>query len=71
VKVGYTLGAGGKVSLEVYNLDGRMVQILANEQLSYAGEHIVEWDNSGLAPGVYCLALRAEGQIFTQKAVVR
>lgn len=70
-KIGFTLGDMGAVSLQVWNLNGQLVQTLLQAQQTLAGEHIVEWDAQNLPSGLYCIMLRTEdGGMQTQKVVV-
>jgi hypothetical protein len=62
------------VNLSVYDLLGRKIAELVNGSLS-AGEHLVSWDASGNASGVYLVKLEAGGSeamptIVTGKVVV-
>jgi outer membrane protein assembly factor BamB len=50
--IGYTLEGSGHVNLEVYDLLGRKVASLVDENQE-AGEHSVIWDASEFASGVY------------------
>jgi hypothetical protein len=56
----------GKVSLKVYDITGREVVALVNNELS-AGAHSVTFDASGLASGVYLYRLQAGDFTATKK----
>jgi len=74
--------ASASASLRVFGLDGRLVKELwtggdaypTSERqagrLSYAGEHKVIWDASGLAAGVYIVRLQADNRAVSQKVVL-
>jgi hypothetical protein len=68
---GYGFSRGvGLVSLRIYDITGREVQTLVNEELQ-PGAYEVTFDGSGLNSGVYFYQLRAgdpavAGQVFTQ-----
>ena len=57
--VSYLLPAGSHVQLAVYDLLGREVKILVDQQ-QQAGPHRVEFDGSGLASGMYFYRLTAQ-----------
>jgi hypothetical protein len=69
-KIGFTLAETGAVNVQIWNLQGQLVQNLATYEQVMAGEHILDWDASNLASGLYCITLRANGVVQTQKVVV-
>ncbi len=73
-RISYTLEEDGPVRLAIYDLAGRQVRTLIDEQVS-AGGHTVLWDGrndsgSAVASGVYFYRLDAQGLRFVRKAVV-
>ena len=56
--ISYQLPAAGKVTLEVYDLLGRLVETLVDEGERPAGFHEEKWDASGVAGGMYVYRLR-------------
>jgi len=65
----YTLPHSGQVSLQVYDLNGRLAATLVNG-LQGPGAHTVIWDAAGASPGVYLYQMRtAEGGVV-RKCVV-
>ncbi len=54
--IGFTLPTDGKVSLTVYDMMGRQVSQLVNDEMS-AGYHTVQWDASSFASGVYMVKI--------------
>lgn len=54
----YTLHEPGPVSIELYDVLGRRVAMIVDEELS-AGVHEADFDASGLSSGVYVCHLRA------------
>ncbi|MBO6586103.1 MAG: T9SS type A sorting domain-containing protein [Gracilimonas sp.] len=56
----------GPVSLEIYDILGRKVTTLINENYP-AGYHQVSWDASRFSSGVYIALFKAADKIFTQK----
>jgi hypothetical protein len=69
-KVGFTLAEAEKVSVEVFDLHGRLVETMLANRLMMAGEHIVDWNTALLPSGLYYITLRANGQLQTQKVLV-
>jgi hypothetical protein len=54
--ISFSLADAGNVSLNVYDLSGRLVTTLVDGQMD-AGEHVVSWDASSVSSGVYFLRL--------------
>jgi hypothetical protein len=54
--ISFSLAEAGDVSLNVYDLSGRLVTTLVDGQME-AGEHVVSWDASSVSSGVYFLRL--------------
>jgi hypothetical protein len=59
----------GFVTLKVYDILGREVAVLVNEEKP-AGKYIVEFDAAGLSSGIYVYQLRAGNFIETKKMVL-
>ena len=59
----------GFVSLKVFDILGREVATLVNEQKP-PGIYMVQWDASGVASGVYLYRLETGGFIGTKKMLV-
>ena len=69
VSVGYSIPSAGMVSLMVYSLDGRLVDVLQDGECS-SGQHSLIWDPRGLADGVYFLRLSAGGNSACSRRVL-
>jgi hypothetical protein len=54
--------------LEVYNNAGQKVSILIDKNLT-EGNHVTNWNVSGLPQGVYLLRLQAGERTVTQKII--
>jgi hypothetical protein len=67
--ISYQLPVSSEVRLEVYDMLGRNVATLVNEQVS-AGRHTVNFDASNLSSGVYLYRLQAGAQIMTKKLTI-
>jgi len=50
--ISFNLAEAGNVSLNVYDITGRLVVTLVDGQMD-AGEHVVVWDASNVSSGVY------------------
>lgn len=68
-EIGFQIAEAGLVTLKVYDLLGREVATLVNEQMS-AGHRRVTFDASRLAAGVYMYTLEADGLIQTKRMVL-
>ncbi len=61
----FELAEAGHTTLTVYDLTGRQVAVLLNEQRN-AGAHTLTFDASSLASGVYIYRLQSAGQTLTR-----
>ncbi|MBU0508566.1 T9SS type A sorting domain-containing protein [bacterium] len=59
-QVRYDLPSPARVTLHVYDVSGRLVQTLA-DGLRAGGQHVLSWDASGLATGIYFARPETEG----------
>ncbi|MCZ6775649.1 MAG: T9SS type A sorting domain-containing protein [Ignavibacteria bacterium] len=55
--ISYSLPTAQRVSLEVYDLLGRQVGVLLNENVHEAGKHAIQFDGNNLVSGVYLYRL--------------
>ncbi len=67
--ISYQLPMSSNVSLKVYNLLGKEVATLVNEEKP-AGEYEVEFDGSGLTSGIYFYQLKVGSFYDTQKMIL-
>lgn len=67
--ISYQLPENGMVTLKVYNVIGREVAELVNEQKS-AGMHEIKFDATGLASGTYIYKVSANGFVQTKKMIL-
>lgn len=65
-RLGYSLPAASQVSLQVFDVQGRVVRTLVNE-LKPAGRYTVTMNGQGLAAGVYLCRLQAGGVVTQRK----
>ena len=57
------------ISLQVYDISGRMVETLMNEKLEL-GQHEIQWNASQHSSGVYFLRMNAVSITKTQKMIL-
>jgi hypothetical protein len=72
--IGYELAAPAHVRLDVYDVTGRLVARLLDEQRR-AGSHTADWDAKNLvgrpvASGIYLVRFEASGYVETMRVVV-
>ena len=70
----YSIGSPGRVLVQIYDVQGRLVQTPVNAQKK-AGEHTVMWngeskDGSFVASGVYFVRLQSGGRMQARKIVL-
>jgi len=65
----YSISNSSLVTLKVYNLLGKEVTTLVNKNQT-AGDHVVEFDASNLASGVYFYNIKAENYTVTKKMLL-
>jgi hypothetical protein len=68
-RINYYLPRNEFVKLNVYDVTGKLVQELV-EQQQPAGEHFVEWNADRMPSGVYFYCLKAGGKTLTKKMVL-
>jgi len=68
-EISFTLPAATHVTLEVYNVLGQRVTVLANGSFE-AGSHTVTWDASNQASGIYLYRLTTGDRIETKKMLL-
>lgn len=67
--IGFTIPQTERVLLEMFDLTGRRVAVLVNEEFS-AGRHSVEWSASHIAAGTYVYRMTAGAFTQTQRITV-
>jgi hypothetical protein len=69
--ISFALPTRAKVSLAVYDLLGRNVANLVNNQIVESGYHQFQWDASNLSSGIYFYRLEVAGQSnLTKKCIL-
>jgi len=69
VTIRYQLPRKGNVSLKVYDVSGRLIEVLT-DGVEEAGYHSESLDTKGYASGVYFYRLKAGDKTFTRKMLV-
>lgn len=67
--ISFELAQASQVKLEVFNLLGQKVAVLANARYN-AGQHTLDWDASEHSSGIYFYRLEASGGSFTRKLML-
>ena len=68
-EIRYEMKSAGNVLLTVYDLSGREIDKLV-EQKQNSGMHVVNWDASNFASGIYFYRLNANNHLVTGKMVL-
>ncbi|KAA3635916.1 MAG: PKD domain-containing protein [Calditrichaeota bacterium] len=68
-EISFSLPQASTVKLEVFNIRGQKVEVLASGQFS-AGHHSVTWDASSNPSGIYLYRLTAGDKVETKKMVL-
>jgi parallel beta-helix repeat protein len=66
----YQLQQPSAVTLEIYDMLGRKVETLINQETRSAGEHGITWDASDYSSGMYLYRLDAGGNSRTSKMML-
>ena len=67
----FTLPKTSQVSLTVFDLNGKAISELMNNERIVVGEHIRVFDASNLAAGVYYYMLRSDDIVISRKMIVQ
>ena len=69
-QVGFTLPRDGHALAELFDVTGRRVAVLTDQQLEAGRVHTLQLDGSQMASGIYLIRLTFEGEVKTQRVVV-
>jgi len=69
-KIDFALPIDGRVSLKIYDITGRLITTLINNEYKTADYYSVEFNGSNFASGVYFYQLITEKNIATKKMVL-
>ncbi|MCK4547150.1 MAG: T9SS type A sorting domain-containing protein [Candidatus Eisenbacteria sp.] len=67
--ISYSLAQAGRVSLQIYNLRGQLVETLVDED-ERAGSHSVAWDAGAASSGLYFYRVTVNGSSVTRKCLL-
>lgn len=70
-KIGFQLTRPAEVNLNVYDLQGKLVQKLVKQTQYRPGHHQIEHQLTGVASGTYLIEIQANGITDTKKIVIR
>lgn len=70
VKISLNLNAAARVKMDVYDITGKLVKTLLNEEKS-AGSFVQTWDRSNVASGLYILKIDADGRNQNSKLILK
>ncbi|MFO7524160.1 MAG: T9SS type A sorting domain-containing protein [Ignavibacteriaceae bacterium] len=68
-KLNYSLAHSGKAIIKIYNVLGREIRTLVNEEKP-AGNHTIEFDAAGLASGVYIYRIQSGDFVSSKKMLL-
>ena len=63
------VGIKNKLSLRIYDITGRVVDVLVNDAINSAS-HVIQWNAAGHARGIYFLELVAGKKRDIQKLIL-
>jgi CubicO group peptidase (beta-lactamase class C family) len=67
--VSFSLSKPGKVSLNVFNIEGKLIKIISDRNFE-AGAHQLSLDTKDLKAGIYILNMQSLGSVQTKKIIV-
>ncbi len=67
--ISFTLNKNSKVKLNIYDINGKFIQTLADKEFS-SGENRVEFSGEKLSSGIYYCVLKAGEAVLTRKIIV-
>lgn len=68
--VSFSLPAATKISVDIYNLSGKNIHSVVDDNYFLPGNHQLEWPASNLPAGVYLCKITGDGFSVTKKWVV-
>ncbi len=67
--ISFSIPQSGMVSLNLYDITGKLITTLINEQLNI-GYHSIDWDGTNQSGGVYLVRMESEEYVETQKLLL-
>jgi hypothetical protein len=59
----YTLSSASRVSIEVYDVTGKKIAVLVNNEMKQSGTYDVKWNAEQMSSGTYIAVLSVAGDI--------
>lgn len=69
-KINYELPKDGKVKIVIYDILGRQIKTLVNNEIKQAGRYTVEFNGTQFASGVYFYRIQAGDFVQVKKMVL-
>lgn len=66
----FSLPLENRVNLAIYNIQGRQIANIIEDQVYAAGIHSVQWNAQGLSSGLYFYRLQIGHRMFTKKMIL-
>lgn len=66
----YQLERGGEVTLQIFNINGELLETLANREYHAAGTFTKHWNAAGVGSGIYFYRLTSPDGVTTGKAIM-
>lgn len=70
ITFGFSLAEGEKISIAIYDLQGKRIDLIEKQKFYPKGRHAMQYDVSELANGTYLFGFKYKGQNFSEKFVV-
>jgi flagellar hook assembly protein FlgD len=67
--ISFSIPQLGMVSLKVYDITGKLVTTLINEQMNI-GYHSIDWDGTNQSSGMYLVRMESGEYVETQKLLL-
>lgn len=68
--VNFTLDENDRVTIKLYDVQGREIKALVESKEMQSGGHVFEFDREGLDGGFYLVQLMSKGGLFAKKVVL-
>lgn len=68
-KMSFKLVNDTRVTAQINDINGKLIQVLVNDEMYSAGKHDYNFDGENLHNGIYVLSLTIDGNTFFQKIV--
>jgi len=69
-KISFSLPVDSKVTLEIYDMSGKMVSRILNNEFRSANYYTVDFNASGLSSGMYFYTLKSSNNVDTKKMLL-